>query len=197
MGKTKDIVTRGPDGLMPAQREYLQKYAETGTEANARKALGLSNRRVARWLREDEAYQKVYAEAVGGIHTAVQLRLKSIEEELPDAIKRLMSAAKDITVQCPFDREHKFTITVDHPVVQARMVEMLMKAQGHLKDVRRIEGEVDVTHLTVGQRMALALWNTGKKISEQSRRELIQMGLIENEPREPPIEGEAREIPQE
>ncbi|KKN83884.1 hypothetical protein LCGC14_0295370 [marine sediment metagenome] len=179
MTKGKELIVRGPDGLMPAQREYIQKYAELGSEKEARKELNLQNRRVTRWLREDEAFQRAYEEVVTGTHELVRLRLKAIEEEVPEAIRALMAATKPMKITCPFDKTHTFTITVDHPGVRAKMVEMLMKSQGHLKDVRRIEGEVGVIEMTMGQRIALALWKDGKDISAQSRIELIGMGLID------------------
>jgi hypothetical protein len=179
MAKGNELVSRGPDGLMPVQREYLQKYAELGSEKTAREELNLQNRRVTRWLREDEAFQVAYEEVVAGTHELVRLRLKAIEEEVPEAIQALMAATKPMKITCPFDKEHTFTITVDHPGVRAKMVEMLMKSQGHLKDVRRIEGEVNLTTLTMGQRIALALWKDGKDISAQSRLELIALGLID------------------
>jgi hypothetical protein len=182
---------------MPAQREYLQKYAETGTEAEARQALGLSNRRIARWHREEEAFRKAYDETIGSVHEAVAQRLKGVEEELPDAIRRLMHGVKPIPVKCPGCGE-KFTVDVENQTVQARIVEMMMKAQGHLKDVRRLEGEALITHLTLGQRMALSLHNLGKEISAQSRRDLINLRLIEEEVRPPDdpnvVEGEVREV---
>lgn len=197
MTKGRDIITRGPDNLLPAQREYLQKYAETGSEAEARQALGLSNSRVARWHREEEVFRTSYNDVVGGIHEAVRQRLKSVEEELPEVIQRLMHGVKPIPVKCPECGE-KFTVSVQNQTVQAKIVEMMMKAQGHLKDVRRLEGEAMVTHLTLGQRMALSLLKDGKEISEQSRRELDQMGLIPDEPNEEPppdvVEGEVKPI---
>lgn len=189
-----DLVTRGSDGLMPAQREYLQQYAETGSEAEARKKLGLSNRRVARWHREEEAYRTAYDEVVGGVHEAVKQRLKAVEEELPEAIKRLMHGMKPIPIKCPACDE-KFTVSVNNQTVQARIVEMMMKATGHLKDVRRLEGEILHSEgLPMGLRMALSLWGKGKEISEQSRRELVNLGLISDEDVKPLIEGQAKEI---
>jgi hypothetical protein len=191
----KDLVTRGPDDLLPAQREYLQKYGELGSEAEARQELEFSNARVTRWHREDEAFRKAYAVIVAGIHEATSQQLKSIEEELPENIRRLMEAQKPMAITCPFCTE-KFTITVDHPVVQARMVEMIMKSQGHLIDRRRIEGEILHSEgLSLNLRMALALHNRGKEISEQSKRELLALGLIEEEEaRGNLVEGTAREI---
>lgn len=194
---SSDLVTRGDDGLLPAQREYIQKYAETGSEADAREALGFSARRVARWRREEEVFRKAFNEVVEGIHDATVQSLKLLEEELPDHIRRLLSASKEIKVTCPFNKEHKFTIRVDHPVVQARMAEMLMKSQGHLIDRRRIEGEVFTSEgLSQGLRMALSLHRDGKQISEQSRRELMNRGLIEDDGASAPgvFEGTAHEV---
>lgn len=192
MTKGKDLVARGPDDLMPPQREYLQKYAETGSESEAREALDLSNRRVARWHREDEAFRAAFSTIVDGVHEGVAQRLKAVEEELPDAIKRLMSASKPIKVTCPYDEKHKFEITVDHPSVQAKMVEMMMKARGHLKDVRRLEMGAD-EELSSALALALSMFKKGKQISEQSRLALIQSGHIEDEA----VEGEFREVTEE
>ena len=192
-----NLVTRGPDGLLPAQREYLQKYAETGSEADAREELRLTNRRVARWHREEEAFRDAYAKLVEGVHEATAQRIKAIEEELPANIRSLLEAEKSIKVVCPFNKEHKFSITVDHPVVRARMVEMLMKSQGHLIDRRHIEGDISISEGINGSlRMALALYHDGKEISEQARLELMSRGLIENvAPSEGnTVDGTAREV---
>ena len=54
-----------------------------------------------------------------------------------------------------------------------------MKASGHLADVRRIEGDVNVTHLTAGQRIALEKLRRGLIVSVQQRKELESMGLLE------------------
>jgi len=191
--ESPNLTMRGPDGLLPAQREYLQRYAATGSESEAREDLGLKNRRVSRWHREDPAFRGAYAELVETVHEVTSQRLKSIEEELPDNIRRLMEAQKPMEIICPFNKDHKFKVTVDHPVVQARMVEMLMKSQGHLIDRKRIEGDISISEgLGVALRMALALYTDGKEISEQSRRELMTLGLIESDHNT--VEGTARAL---
>jgi hypothetical protein len=195
----KDLVTRGEDGLLPAQREYLQKYGELGSESAARKELQFSNARVTRWHREEEDFRKAFNTVVDGIHEGTAQRLKSLEEELPESIRRLMKAQKPMKITCPFNKDHKFSITVDHPVVQARMVEMLMKSQGHLIDRKRIESEIIHSEgLSISQKIALSLHHRGKEISEQSKRELLALGLIEEVPElGVTVEGEAREVEEE
>lgn len=190
---SRELTTRGPDGLLPTQREYLQKYAEIGSEAEARQELQITNRRVARWHREDPAFRDAYANLVEGVHEAITQQLKALEEELPESIRRLLKTQKPMEITCPFNKDHKFKITVDHPVVQARMVEMLMKSQGHLIERRRIEGDITLSEgLNVSLRIALALHNDGKEISEQSRRELMTLGLIESDHNT--VEGTARAL---
>ncbi len=190
------IVTRDDTGLMPAQREYLEEFSKTGSEAEARESLNLSNQRVARWHREEEAFRTAFGELVEGVHEATIQRLKQVEEELPDHIQRLLAAQKPIKVdfKC-YDCGKKNTqyVHVDNPVVQARMVELLMKAQGHHIDRRHLTGDIAISEgLSHGLRMALALHNSGKSISAQSRLELLNMGLIEDT--EPAIEGVSREL---
>lgn len=180
MRKAGIIVRRDEDGLMPAQREYIEKFIETGSETEARRALNLRQHRINRWFREDAAFRSIWEQHFQAVSESVQLRLKTVEEELPDSIRRLLQAQKPFKVTCPCGCKETFTVAVDSLGIQAKMVELMMKAAGHLKDVRRLEGEVSVTHLTAGQRMALSLHSRGKQISEQSRRELIQMGFIDD-----------------
>jgi hypothetical protein len=195
---SQGIVARDKDGLMPAQRNYLAKYAESGSENDARNALNLSSRRVARWHREEEDFRKAFDLTVSGVHAATSQRLKLLEEKLPDHIQALLEAETTIQVTCPYDKTHKFPVTIDNAGVRAKLVEMLMKSQGHLIDRRRIEGHIIHSEgLSQGLRMALSLWKDGKEISEQSRLELMALGLIEEEhpvERDNTIDGEAREI---
>lgn len=181
---------------MPAQREYLEELSKTGSEADARETLNLTGQRVARWHREEEGFRSAFSELVDGIHEATVQRLKQVEEDLPDHIQRLLAAQKPIKVEfnC-HDCGEKNTqyVQVDNPIVQARMVELLMKAQGHAIDRRHLTG--DIVHsegLSHGLRMALSLYNDGKTISAQSRRELLNLGLIEDT--EPDIAGVSREL---
>lgn len=198
MSKSRDLVKRNAEGLLPAQVEYLQLLAEGNSDKNTRKKLNLTNDRVGRWRRQDESFIKVYDAYSHEVVESVQTTARMMSEKAAVAVNELLDSAKSTTVQvtCPCECDHTFktTIRIGDPAIRARMAEMIWKATGILKDVRRIEGEVGVTHMTAGQRMALALWNDGKgeRVSEQAKRELRSMGLIDDE--EAPadfIEGEA------
>ena len=186
MSKGRDLVKRNAEGLMPVQVEYLQLLSEGNSEKEARIKLNLSNDRVTRWGRKDEAYIKVYDayshEVVESVHTQARM----LSEKAAATVDELLEDMKPITVSIICSEcDHKNTtqVQVRDSGVRARIAEMVWKATGVLKDVHRIEGEVGVTHMTAGQRMALALWNDGKgaRVSEQAKRELRNMGLIDDE----------------
>jgi len=194
--KDNRAITRSEDGLMPVQQEFLQQYAETGSESGARESLDLTVSRVRNWMRSDEAFKTAFAQAVGGIHEAVVLKLKAQEEKLPEAIEELLNAEKTKRVACP-KCEHSFLIQVANDAIRAKIVTMLMKSQDHLKEVHRVEGgiQVGITEIPFGLQIALSMHNKGKQISEASRRELVQQGLIEDEPQDHiTIEGESKRL---
>ncbi len=192
MSRGRALVRRGPDGLMPIQRLYLKQYADTLDEKQAQDDLGLNNRRVARWLREDEKYLEAYTAAVSTIHATVKAQLEDVSSDLPDAIRELMTALKPKDVTCPHC-DHEFQVPVANQVVRARIVEMLMKATGHLTSKVKIEGEVLHTSLTITQRMALSLHKKGAQVSSQAIRELVSLGVIDD-PDVVTVEGESREV---
>ncbi len=194
--KDSRMIARGDDGLMPAQREFLQKYAETGLESEAREVLNLTASRVRNWMRSDAAFKEAYAQAVSGIHEAVELKLKVQEEKLPEAIDELLNAEKTKRVACP-KCDHSFLVQVANEAIRAKIVTMLMKSQGHLKEVHRVEGgiQVDITEISFGQSLALSMYQKGKQISEQSRRELVQQGFIEDDPQiDITVDGESKRL---
>lgn len=208
MSKGKDLVKRGPDGLMPSQREYFQLLAETGSEAEARKKLNLSNRRVARWGREDEAFKRVYDEYSQQVVEQVQTQARMLSGKALETVDDLLNEMKPIrvTVECD-ECGHKTTTSVQikDATTRTKMVEMIMKATGILKDRRVVEGEVDVIHMTAGQKLALSLWREGgdkrARVSVQAVAALKNLGLIPEEeevedfPRvDDIIEGEATEV---
>lgn len=192
MTRGNALVRRGPDGLMPIQRLYLRRYAETLDEKQAQDDLDLTNARVARWLRDDPKYLEAYSAAVSGIHSAVKAQLEDVSADLPETIRELMTALKPKEVECP-ECGHEFSVLVANQVVQARIVEMLMKSTGHLTAKVKIEGEVLHTTLTITQRMALSLYRKGAQVSSQAVKELIALGVIED-PMVETVEGESREV---
>jgi hypothetical protein len=177
---------------MPLQRLYLKRYAETLDEKQAQADLGLTNHRVAYWLRKDAKYLEAFTEAVSTIHETVKAQLEDVSSELPEAIRELMTALKPKDVTCP-DCDYEFQVLVANQVVQARIVEMMMKATGHLTSKLKVEGEVLHTSLTIDQRMALSLHRKGAKVSTQAIRELVALGVIED-PDIVTVEGESHEV---
>jgi hypothetical protein len=173
---------RGEDGLLPAQREYLAVYSDTGSPAEALRRLRLTQARVTRWLREDPAFLRVHEDLFKGSYNATKARFGALQERLPDLALDLMQAHKVVVVKhiCT-ECGNKQDVAVDttNDTVRARMWSDLMKAAGHLKDVRRVEGDVSITHLTAGQRIALEKLRRGLDISVQQRKELEAMGALE------------------
>jgi hypothetical protein len=193
--------TRDETGLLPIQRAYLEAFVETGSKSAALKKLNLAQRQVTRWLREDPAFLQVHNEYFSQSHQATAARFQSLQEKLPELAEDLMEATKTLKVihQCTHcgERDDVFVDT-NNDTVRARILEMLMKAMGHLKDVRRIEGEINITELTAGERIALERIKRGLDVSVPLRKTLESRGLLEGVQHydgSDVLEGEAREVP--
>jgi hypothetical protein len=198
----RDLRRRGEDGLTPPQRQYLQELAETGDEAQAAENTSIELRRVTRWLREDEAYRRVYKEQTAVAVEATKTRLALITEKIPELLVDLMQEMKPISVtvyctQCKKD----FTtqVTVRDANVRAKVIESLMKSTGIQKDIRKMEVEGEVVHLTFYQKVALERARRGMKVGVQTRRELEGLGYLDPLKYygdEDVIEGDAQEVPE-
>lgn len=201
MPKGGDLTRRDAEtGLMPIQQEYLLKLAELGSEKEARQALGLSANRVSRWLREEPAFREIHGRLFQQSFAVAQTRLDALQEKLPDVAEELLEAMRHVTVECPSCGD-KFNVSVQNDAVRAKVLEMMMKAKGHLKDIRRVEGGITVTEMTAGQRVAVMRWQRGLELSERQVRVLEELGVLS--PEEAKVhrdayhifEGEARPAP--
>lgn len=206
MSKGKDLVKRDKEGLMPIQRQYLQALSETGSEKSARKKLGLKNDRVTRWAREDEGFKRAYDAYSQQVVESVQMQARVLSEKATEEIDHLLEEMKPIKVTLDCVRcGHKNStyVQVRDAATRAKIAEMVWKATGVLKERKVVEGEVDVVHMNVGQKLALSLCRDGKRerVSAQAITDLINLGYIEEEEgmeERPPdpgiIDGEAREV---
>ncbi len=177
-----DLRARGDDGLLPSQREYFDLLSRFGTKELACAGLGIDPSRVTRWLRDDPAFLRAHENFFKGAFDATKARFQEMQESLPSLARDLMEAHKAIIVKhiCT-ECGHKDDVSVDttNDTVRARVWADMMKVVGQLKDVRKLEGEVNVTHLTAGQRIALERLRRGLAISIQQRRDLEDMGQLD------------------
>ncbi len=173
---------RDARGLLSVQRKYFEVLAVVGGKQLTCAAIGIPVRQISRWLREDPAFLKAHEEFFSASRAATKARFDELQERLPDLATELMEAHKIVTVEhvCSHCGERdKVSVDTTNDVVRARMWADLMKATGHLTDIRRVEGEVSVTHLTAGQRIAIEKLRRGLPVSVQQRKELEEMGLLE------------------
>ena len=201
-----DVRVRNDRGLMPAQEEFLAELARVFDPKAAAAGAGLNWRRVVEWLRSDLNFQRYYQEL--NTETAVVARetIRAGSEAASDALIKALTSEKgaSLTVTCP-SCESKFTVrtkVADNPS-RLRAIENVLKVSGILKEVHRIEGDIGVTHLDFGQRMAMTALKRGRRISAQMFEELVNMGVINEEVLEElkrtghpnvTIEGEAKEV---
>lgn len=177
-----DLRTRDGTGLLPAQVKYFDLLAHVGDRKAACMAMGIQSSRVTRWLREDAEFLRAHEAYFKDSKEATKARFQELQERLPDLASELMESYKKVKVKSDCVKcGHSNTIIIDttNDTVRARIWADMMKATGHLTDVRRIEGDVSITHLTAGQRIALEKLRRGLIISVQQRKELEQMGLLE------------------
>lgn len=171
------------DGLMDIQRRYFELLSQLGSKTTTCRALGIQNRQIGRWLREDSAFLKAHEGYFSASRDATASRFQELQEKLPDLAAELMEAMKVISVKhnCfACGMENTIEIDTTNDVVRARMWSDLMKATGHLKDVTKHEGEVVHTVLSAGQRIALEKLRRNLPVSVQQRKELESMGLLED-----------------
>jgi hypothetical protein len=198
----RDLRRRGEDGLTPPQRQYLQELAETGDEEQAAENTSIELRRVTRWLREDESYRRVYKEQTAVAVEATKTRLALITEKIPELLVDLMQEMKPIqvTLDCiKCGKKNTTMVTVRDANVRAKVIESLMKSTGIQKDIRKMEVEGEVVHMTFYQKVALERSRRGKKIGVQTRRELEQLGVLDPLKYygdEDVINGEVQEVPE-
>jgi len=176
-------VTRGGDGLLDMQRRYFELLSQLGSKKSVCQALGITTKQVGRWLREDPMFLRAHEGYFAASRDATKARFQELQEKLPDLAMELMEAMKIVTVKhncASCGMENVVEIDTTNDVVRARMWADLMKATGHLTDVKRIEGEVTHVTLTAGQRIALEKLRRGLPVSVQQRKELESMGLLED-----------------
>ncbi len=174
---------RGEDGLLESQRKYFQILSQVGKKETACAAVGIPVRQISRWLREDPAFLRAHEGFFGASREATKARFAELQERLPDLAMELMEASKVVTVKhncTSCGMENVVSIDTTNDTVRARMWADLMKATGHLVDTKRIEGEVTHVTLTAGQRIAFEKLKRGLPISVQQRKDLEQMGLLED-----------------
>ena len=174
--------TRDERGLLPVQQRYFNGLSRTGDKQDACDGAGIRKAQVTRWLRNDPAFLRAHEDFFRGAHDATAARFEEIQESLPDIAMELLQANKTVKVNhnCTHCGERD-VIYVDttNDTVRARMWADLMKQSGHLKDIRKIEGEVNVTTLSFGQRIAIEKLRRGLQVSVQQRKELEAMGLLD------------------
>ena len=192
--------------LLPAQREYLRALENEGSKKEVIEKLGLSARRVNRWMREDERFRSVHAAIFEGSFQATKQRFTELQEQLPDLALELITAKKIITVyhEC-VKCGHKNQVDVDttNDTVRARIFDSIAKITGHQVATLKVEGVIEHIELTAGQKIALMKIKRGLPIGAQTRLELINMGVLNEEGeitkdamREDVVEGESRRVDQ-
>ena len=177
-----DLTTRNEQGLLPRQQELLEALADNADWRGAAEQVGITDNRVRRWLREDEAFRREYERMFQGATEVARLRVETASEEAVDTLFDLLTAEKVINMklQCP-KCDHKFdeAIRIENANVRAKAAEIIMKASGVLIDRRKVEMEGEVLHLTFTQKVALAQLKARQPISEQMLIEFQSLGLVD------------------
>lgn len=169
------------DGLRLEQRALLQSLADGLSRTQALKHCGLSIYQWNRWMRAGTPFRAAYDRL--NVSTAAETRrlLESASSKAGDVLVDAMDAMKDVTMEvtCP-QCQTKFGVEAEIPNhnVRLKASEITLRAARVLKDVREVESSV--THMSIEQRIALALWKAGKvdQIPSHMWEELVKLGLI-------------------
>lgn len=196
------MTVRNERGLTTTQEAYLLEFAERFDREEAAQQADVTERTVRRWLEEPafaQAYDETFHEAV----VTARREAQRMSEKAAHTVDELLDEMKPIpvTVVCSeCGTKNQTTVSVRDAAVRGKMAEMVWKATGVLKDIRRHEVEGEVLHLGFEEKLALGALRMGKRISAQMYERLDNKRLIPEELKRPDdpsviIEGEAKEVP--
>lgn len=173
--------SRTSQGLLPQQEEFLVALRKHGDWNLALAEVGFQRRRVWRWLREDEEFQKacdeIYGNAPGTARTLLEYGTMESVATLMDA-----QAAKKpikVTITCSeCGAKNETFVTVDDWGARLKAVEMMLKGGGVLKERKQVD--INITQLTIGESTALALLakNPNANVPPLMLRKFREMGLL-------------------
>jgi len=150
--------TRGTDKLTAPQRTFLEALLQCGDWHEACAETGVSPRRASRWIRTDTKFGAAYNNLFGGMTEGAKKALEFAAMEATGLITEAAKAEKGIKeeITCPGCGE-KFTYesTVPDHAIRLKVGELLLKAGGLIVDRKKVE--VDVTHLNLAEKIALAM----------------------------------------
>jgi hypothetical protein len=174
-------------GLTEHQRLFLMELAAGKTRKEAAKVIDTSMRTVQKWQNQP-AFKQALAAIFEGAITETRNRLGGATTTPADVLLEAMEAMKDATinVHCPnCDEDLEVVAKVPHWPARIRAAELVLRAAKVLKDVKEIEGSV--TTMTIEQRIALALFKTGRydQIPSFMWESLQKLGVIPAEQEQP------------
>jgi hypothetical protein len=149
-------------GLTEQQRLFLLELAAGKTRKEAAKVIDTSMRTIQKWQNQP-AFKQALASIFEGAIVETRNRLGGATATSADVLLEAMEAMKDatISVHCPnCDEDLEVTAKVPHWPARIRAAELVLRAAKVLKDVKEIEGTM--TTMTIEQRIALALFKTGR-----------------------------------
>lgn len=149
-------------GLTEQQRLFLLEIAAGRTRKEAAKAIDTTLRTVQKWQHRPE-FRQALTEVFDGTIEETKTRLRGATASALDGLIEMQEAMKDATlhVQCPgCGEELEIAAKIPNWTARGRAYELILRAAKVLKDVKEIEGTM--TTMTIEQRIALALFKTGR-----------------------------------
>ena len=183
--KTRPLRHRDSDGLLVEQRRFFQSLADCGDPRRACEESQITWTRLKTWLARDRAFGEAWDRALGPSVDTVRELLETSATKAAAVLDEALDS--DATIEhdavCPACA-FLFTVRVQIPNWQVRLRagEMILKGARVLREVKDINVEGTVTHMTLEQRLALAAWKAGQHVTPQALTELRNLGLLKETP---------------
>lgn len=185
--------SRGRDkhGLLPQQRLVLQEFLSSGSWAEAEKRAGVSPRTFRRWLNTDPNFEAAYNKIFDDRGEVIRKEVAASAGRAAETLDGALDATKGVKVEVECPNCHvMFEHEIAQPVWTARIraAESILKIGGQLKDVKKIEGSVEMIHMTIAHKVALDLIESGQadRVPAHMVQELQAMGKLDK-----PVDNEA------
>lgn len=175
----RQLQHKDEDGLTLIQRRTLQELALTPNFKQAAENAEVPVSTVKHWLATDEAFSRQYDKLLGSVVEVSRRLMEANSQQAAEMYGEAVEADKTLyrDVTCP-ECQHEFTVrlTVPNWPTRLRAGEVIQRVSGLLKNVQVHEGTL--THLTLEESLALALWKQDKQIPPQMVDRLRQKGML-------------------
>jgi hypothetical protein len=186
------------DGLTLIQKKVLTLLVETPNWRQAAEAVGIHPQSVRRWLNEDPAFLRAYRSLFAGYKAEAEGKVASMLPRAGEVLEEALDADRPVSgmVICP-ECGHPFEATIQAPhwAVRLGVAKDVMRHHGRLTQKSEIEVKGEVVHMTLEDKIALALLQKRGvgSIPPETYQRLKRLGVLEGAPTDT-IEGTFHEV---